>query len=156
MPRLTSVSIQRPNFLLAGIAKRSCLCEYCFRALDVTLCLFTTLSGTACFWVTAFAVTFTLPYLFDADKANLGPMIGFVRLSLRKQRHLTHRTIYRSMAPDASSHLSLFTTASQKLLVGRWKRSSERSLFCRNYLSLTDKRQLYDGGGSTDTAMEGL
>lgn len=37
--------------------------------------------GTACFWVIAFAVTFTLPYLFDADKANLGPKIGWVGVS---------------------------------------------------------------------------
>ncbi|KAK7449812.1 hypothetical protein VKT23_013288 [Stygiomarasmius scandens] len=34
--------------------------------------------GTACFWTTAFVVTFTLPYLFDQDKAALGPMIGFI------------------------------------------------------------------------------
>ncbi|KAF5372878.1 hypothetical protein D9758_001557 [Tetrapyrgos nigripes] len=34
--------------------------------------------GTACFWTMAFVVTFTLPYLFDQDKAALGPMIGFI------------------------------------------------------------------------------
>jgi hypothetical protein len=36
--------------------------------------------GTTLFWITAWAVTFTLPYLFQAkDGAGLGPMIGFVR-----------------------------------------------------------------------------
>ena len=34
--------------------------------------------GTTMFWVTAWAVTFTLPYLFQPDDAGLGPMIGFV------------------------------------------------------------------------------
>ncbi|WVW80481.1 hypothetical protein I302_102464 [Kwoniella bestiolae CBS 10118] len=34
--------------------------------------------GTALFWVSAWAVTFTLPYLFRPDQAGLGPMIGFV------------------------------------------------------------------------------
>jgi SP family sugar:H+ symporter-like MFS transporter len=35
--------------------------------------------GTTLFWITAWAVTFTLPYLFQAkDGAGLGPMIGFV------------------------------------------------------------------------------
>ncbi|KAE8241537.1 hypothetical protein A4X06_0g7499 [Tilletia controversa] len=34
--------------------------------------------GTGCFWVIAFLVTFTLPYLFDKDKAGLGPQIGWI------------------------------------------------------------------------------
>ncbi|OCF56752.1 sugar transporter [Kwoniella mangroviensis CBS 10435] len=34
--------------------------------------------GTALFWVSAWAVTFTLPYLFQPNEAGLGPMIGFV------------------------------------------------------------------------------
>ncbi|KAJ9115477.1 hypothetical protein QFC22_005235 [Naganishia vaughanmartiniae] len=34
--------------------------------------------GTAGFWICAWAVTFTLPYLFDADQANLGPMVGWI------------------------------------------------------------------------------
>ncbi|BFZ59655.1 hypothetical protein YB2330_000669 [Saitoella coloradoensis] len=34
--------------------------------------------ATFCFWTVAFVVTFTLPYLFDADKAGLGPMVGYV------------------------------------------------------------------------------
>jgi hypothetical protein len=34
--------------------------------------------GTTCFWISAWAVTFTLPYLFQRDKAGLGPMIGFI------------------------------------------------------------------------------
>ncbi|WWC60650.1 uncharacterized protein I303_103224 [Kwoniella dejecticola CBS 10117] len=34
--------------------------------------------GTALFWVSAWAVTFTLPYLFQPTEAGLGPMIGFV------------------------------------------------------------------------------
>jgi SP family sugar:H+ symporter-like MFS transporter len=35
--------------------------------------------GTTLFWITAWAVTFTLPYLFQPkDGAGLGPMIGFV------------------------------------------------------------------------------
>ncbi|KAK0526676.1 hypothetical protein OC834_004712 [Tilletia horrida] len=34
--------------------------------------------STACFWVVAFVVTFTLPYLFDKDKAGLGPQIGWI------------------------------------------------------------------------------
>ncbi|KAL7423478.1 hypothetical protein Q5752_001058 [Cryptotrichosporon argae] len=34
--------------------------------------------GTACFWVTAWATTFTLPYLFNQSEAGLGPMIGFI------------------------------------------------------------------------------
>lgn len=34
--------------------------------------------GTAMFWVSAWVVTFTLPYLFQPDEAGLGPMIGFV------------------------------------------------------------------------------
>lgn len=34
--------------------------------------------GTAGFWICAWAVTFTLPYLFDEDQANLGPMVGWI------------------------------------------------------------------------------
>ncbi|CAO1613143.1 unnamed protein product [Parajaminaea phylloscopi] len=34
--------------------------------------------GTALFWIIAFLVTFTLPYLFDKDQANLGPQIGWI------------------------------------------------------------------------------
>lgn len=34
--------------------------------------------GTAAFWVIAFLVTFTLPYLYDADQANLGAMVGYI------------------------------------------------------------------------------
>ncbi|WWC68316.1 uncharacterized protein I206_102241 [Kwoniella pini CBS 10737] len=34
--------------------------------------------GTALFWVSAWAVTFTLPYLFQPNEAGLGPMIGFI------------------------------------------------------------------------------
>lgn len=34
--------------------------------------------GTTLFWVSAWAVTFTLPYLFQPQDAGLGPMIGFV------------------------------------------------------------------------------
>ncbi|OWT40803.1 hypothetical protein AYX14_05634 [Cryptococcus neoformans] len=34
--------------------------------------------GTAMFWVSAWVVTFTLPYLFQPDEAGLGPMIGFI------------------------------------------------------------------------------
>ncbi|OCF31834.1 sugar transporter [Kwoniella heveanensis BCC8398] len=34
--------------------------------------------GTALFWVSAWAVTFTLPYLFQPADAGLGPMIGFI------------------------------------------------------------------------------
>jgi SP family sugar:H+ symporter-like MFS transporter len=34
--------------------------------------------GTAGFWICAWAVTFTLPYLFDADQAGLGPMVGWI------------------------------------------------------------------------------
>ncbi|KAE8249445.1 hypothetical protein A4X13_0g5207 [Tilletia indica] len=34
--------------------------------------------GTALFWIIAFVVTFTLPYLFDQDKAGLGPQIGWI------------------------------------------------------------------------------
>ncbi|WRT66036.1 uncharacterized protein IL334_002987 [Kwoniella shivajii] len=34
--------------------------------------------GTALFWVSAWAVTFTLPYLFQPTEAGLGPMIGFI------------------------------------------------------------------------------
>ncbi len=34
--------------------------------------------GTAGFWICAWAVTFTLPYLYNADKANLGPMVGWI------------------------------------------------------------------------------
>ncbi|WWD05388.1 hypothetical protein V865_003464 [Kwoniella europaea PYCC6329] len=34
--------------------------------------------GTALFWVSAWVVTFTLPYLFQPNEAGLGPMIGFV------------------------------------------------------------------------------
>jgi len=40
--------------------------------------------GTTLFWVTAWAVTFTLPYLFQPDDgAGLGPMIGFVSYTTR-------------------------------------------------------------------------
>jgi len=35
-------------------------------------------AGTALFWVIAFIVTFTMPYLFDADKAGLGAQIGWI------------------------------------------------------------------------------
>ncbi|KAK4705131.1 MFS transporter, SP family, sugar:H+ symporter, partial [Phenoliferia sp. Uapishka_3] len=35
--------------------------------------------GTAAFWVAAWAVTFTLPYLYNTgDGAGLGPMVGFI------------------------------------------------------------------------------
>ncbi len=36
--------------------------------------------ATAAFWVSAWAVTFTLPYLYNDEKgsAGLGPMIGFI------------------------------------------------------------------------------
>lgn len=34
--------------------------------------------GTAAFWVIAFLVTFTLPYLYDADQADLGTKVGYV------------------------------------------------------------------------------
>ncbi|CAO1627116.1 unnamed protein product [Sympodiomycopsis kandeliae] len=34
--------------------------------------------GTACFWIIAWAVTFTLPYLFDADEAGLETKIGYI------------------------------------------------------------------------------
>ncbi|KAK8865577.1 hypothetical protein IAR55_000721 [Kwoniella newhampshirensis] len=34
--------------------------------------------GTAMFWISAFVVTFTLPYLFQPSEAGLGPMIGFI------------------------------------------------------------------------------
>ena len=34
--------------------------------------------GTTCFWISAWAVTFTLPYLFNREDAGLGPMIGFI------------------------------------------------------------------------------
>ncbi|WWD18248.1 hypothetical protein CI109_102698 [Kwoniella shandongensis] len=34
--------------------------------------------GTALFWISAFVVTFTLPYLFQPTEAGLGPMIGFI------------------------------------------------------------------------------
>lgn len=34
--------------------------------------------GTAMFWIIAFLVTFTLPYFYDADQANLGPQIGWI------------------------------------------------------------------------------
>ncbi|KAF8593875.1 general substrate transporter [Ceratobasidium sp. AG-I] len=34
--------------------------------------------GTGSFWVAAWAVTFTLPYLYNADSANLGPMVCWI------------------------------------------------------------------------------
>ncbi|RSH91556.1 hypothetical protein EHS25_009855 [Saitozyma podzolica] len=34
--------------------------------------------GTTSFWISAWAVTFTLPYLFQPTEAGLGPMIGFI------------------------------------------------------------------------------
>ncbi|KAF5390512.1 hypothetical protein D9757_005203 [Collybiopsis confluens] len=34
--------------------------------------------GTACFWTSAFIVTFTMPYLYDATKANLEAQIGYI------------------------------------------------------------------------------
>lgn len=34
--------------------------------------------GTGGFWIIAFLVTFTLPYLYDAGEANLGAMVGYV------------------------------------------------------------------------------
>ncbi|ORY31590.1 sugar transporter [Naematelia encephala] len=34
--------------------------------------------GTTLFWIAAWAVTFTLPYLFQPSEAGLGPMIGFI------------------------------------------------------------------------------
>lgn len=34
--------------------------------------------GTAGFWVCAWAVTFTLPYLYNEDSANLGPLVGWI------------------------------------------------------------------------------
>lgn len=34
--------------------------------------------GTAAFWVIAFLVSFTLPYLYDAGEANLGPKVGYI------------------------------------------------------------------------------
>lgn len=34
--------------------------------------------GTAGFWVCAWAVTFTLPYLYDPGQADLGPQVGYI------------------------------------------------------------------------------
>ncbi len=34
--------------------------------------------ATSCFFITAFVVVFTQPYLYDANYANLGAMIGFI------------------------------------------------------------------------------
>ncbi|PWN43259.1 general substrate transporter [Ceraceosorus guamensis] len=34
--------------------------------------------GSACFWISAWAVTFTLPYLFDEGEANLGFRVGYI------------------------------------------------------------------------------
>lgn len=36
--------------------------------------------ATAAFWVAAWAVTFTLPYLYndESGSAGLGPMVGFI------------------------------------------------------------------------------
>ena len=34
--------------------------------------------GTACFWLSAFVVTFTLPYLYDATEAGLEAQIGYI------------------------------------------------------------------------------
>ncbi|KAE9399154.1 general substrate transporter [Gymnopus androsaceus JB14] len=34
--------------------------------------------GTACFWISAFVVTFTMPYLYDASEANLEAQIGYI------------------------------------------------------------------------------
>ena len=36
--------------------------------------------ATAAFWVSAWAVTFTLPYLYNDEpgSAGLGPMVGFI------------------------------------------------------------------------------
>lgn len=34
--------------------------------------------GTACFFISAFVVAFTLPYLFDDDEAGLGAQIGWI------------------------------------------------------------------------------
>jgi hypothetical protein len=34
--------------------------------------------GTAGFWIIAFLVTFTLPYLFDDAQAGLGPQVGYI------------------------------------------------------------------------------
>ncbi|TIA89553.1 hypothetical protein E3P99_01987 [Wallemia hederae] len=34
--------------------------------------------GTSCFWISAFVVTFTLPYLYDEDKANIQSMVSLI------------------------------------------------------------------------------
>jgi SP family sugar:H+ symporter-like MFS transporter len=34
--------------------------------------------GTACFWLSAFLITFTLPYLYNKGEANLNAKVGFV------------------------------------------------------------------------------
>lgn len=34
--------------------------------------------GTAFFWLSAFVVTFTMPYLYDATEANLEAQIGYI------------------------------------------------------------------------------
>ncbi|TIA83541.1 hypothetical protein E3P89_02080 [Wallemia ichthyophaga] len=34
--------------------------------------------GTGCFWISAFVVTFTLPYLYDEDKADIGSMVSLI------------------------------------------------------------------------------
>ncbi|KAF8747214.1 MFS monosaccharide transporter [Rhizoctonia solani] len=34
--------------------------------------------GTGAFWIAAWAVTFTLPYLYNPDSANLGPMVCWI------------------------------------------------------------------------------
>jgi len=34
--------------------------------------------GTGSFWIAAWAVTFTLPYLYNPDSANLGPMVCWI------------------------------------------------------------------------------
>lgn len=39
--------------------------------------------GTAGFWIIAFLVTFTLPYLFDDAEAGLGPQVGYIYAGLQ-------------------------------------------------------------------------
>jgi len=78
--------------------------------------------GTTLFWITAWAVTFTLPYLFQPkDGAGLGPMIGFVS-PIEWSKILTD---FRSMHLVDSCPLLSSTMSFQRPPAGPWRRLSK-------------------------------
>jgi hypothetical protein len=68
------------------------------------------------FWITAWAVTFTLPYLFQPeDGAGLGPMIGFVSKTKINQSILKVRSTHLAVSYRLLSCITLFLRPKEEL-----------------------------------------